>query len=84
MVARFFEIRAWLESFSRHFLIGEPRRIWIFPGIMGYKIDEIVHPDSIQAAKAYECTVCLSLWHEPVMSPCEHLQMPAFEVSQQT
>lgn len=40
---------------------------------MGFKVDDLVHPDSVAIARQYECAVCLCYLYEPVQTSCNHL-----------
>lgn len=37
---------------------------------MGWKIDDIVHAQAGKYAKQFECSICTSIWHDPVETPC--------------
>mmetsp|Transcript_174340 Transcript_174340/g.558882 ORF Transcript_174340/g.558882 Transcript_174340/m.558882 type:complete len:312 (-) Transcript_174340:125-1060(-) len=40
---------------------------------MGFKIDEIVHPDSRGVAQQFECSVCMCVVNEPLQTVCDHI-----------
>lgn len=40
---------------------------------MGFKIDDIVHPDSKIIARQLECSVCLCIVDKPVQTTCSHI-----------
>ena len=40
---------------------------------MGFKIEDIVHPDAQIIAKQFECGVCLCILDEPVQTVCDHI-----------
>jgi hypothetical protein len=40
---------------------------------MGFKIEEIVHPDARIIAKQFLCNVCLCIVDEPVQTQCNHI-----------
>ena len=40
---------------------------------MPFQIEDIVHESARESAKAFECSVCLCLWDEPVQTPCHHI-----------
>lgn len=40
---------------------------------MGFKIDDIVHPDSKVIARQLECSVCLCIVDDPVQTACNHI-----------
>jgi len=40
---------------------------------MGFKIEEIVHPDARVVAKQFLCNVCLCIVDEPVQTECDHI-----------
>jgi len=40
---------------------------------MGFKIDEIVHPDSRGIAQQFECCICMCVVNEPLQTVCDHI-----------
>ena len=40
---------------------------------MGFKIDEIVHPDDRAKAKEFECAICMCVLCLPVETDCGHM-----------
>lgn len=40
---------------------------------MGFKLEDIVHPDSMILAEQFQCGVCLCIVEEPVQTMCHHV-----------
>jgi len=37
---------------------------------MGWKVDDIVSPEAVSAAKQFECPICFTIWDDPVETSC--------------